>query len=362
MAATTITKWMILSLNMFIILTLTHAQQVPCFFIFGDSQSDNGNNNPLITKAKADYPPYGVDFPGAIPTGRFTNGKNIADCLAEFLEFPHPIPPFAATKGPALLKGLNYASGAAGILDNSGINLGDRLCMNRQLENHKATIAQIAPLLGNQTSADVYLNQCLYVVNIGSNDYINNYYQQPPSPSSSLTPDAFADELIATFSTQLNSLYELGSRKVAVFGVGLIGCIPQEILLYPITNGSPCVDDINIAVGIFNGKLVSLINDLNTKLPNAQFTYINMTSIALGGPGPAGVTEVNAPCCEVQKAGDSAPGQCLPNGSVCENRDEYIFFDNFHPTEISNTFTASRAYRAFLLTDTSPVDIDHLVR
>ena len=76
----------------------------------------------------------------------------------------------------------------------------------------------------------------------------------------------------------------------------------------------------------------------------------------------AGVTEVNDPCCEVQKAGDPAPGQCLPNGAVCENRDQYIFFDNFHPTEISNIFTASRAYRAFLPTDASPVDIEHLVR
>lgn len=84
MAATTITKWMILSLNMFIILTLTHAHQVPCFFIFGDSQSDNGNNNPLVTKAKANYPPYGIDFPNAIPTGRFTNGRNIPDCIGEF--------------------------------------------------------------------------------------------------------------------------------------------------------------------------------------------------------------------------------------------------------------------------------------
>lgn len=83
MASITITKWIILSINILIIqtLTLTHAQQVPCFFIFGDSQMDNGNNNLLPTSAKANYRPYGIDFPGAVPTGRFTNGKNIADFL-----------------------------------------------------------------------------------------------------------------------------------------------------------------------------------------------------------------------------------------------------------------------------------------
>lgn len=84
------------------------------------------------------------------------------------------------------------------------------------------------------------------------------------------------------------TLYELGSRKVAVFGVGLIGCIPQELSLYPPTNGSPCVDAINNAVGLFNTRLVSLINDLNTKLPNAQFTYINATNIGLGDPSLVG--------------------------------------------------------------------------
>ncbi|KAL1555940.1 GDSL esterase/lipase-like protein [Salvia divinorum] len=358
-----ITKWIFLSLTMMmtLTLTLTHDQQVPCFFIFGDSQSDNGNNNPLITNAKADYRPYGIDFPGAVPTGRFTNGKNMADFLAELLGFSDSIPPFVAAQGSAILKGLNYASGAAGILDSSGINLGDRFCMNRQLQNHMATIDQIAALLGNQTAADIYLRQCLNVVNIGGNDYINNYYQPPPSSSSSLTPDAFADELIATFSLQLRSLYDLGSRKVAVFGVGLIGCIPQEISLYPITNGSPCVDSINIAAGLFNDRLVSLINDLNTNLPNAQFTYINVTSIALGGPSLIGVKVLDAPCCEVQKAG-AAAGQCLPDGAVCGNRDEYIFFDNFHPTQISYSMMASRAYRASLPTDTSPVDIERLVR
>ncbi|KAJ8626731.1 hypothetical protein MRB53_020038 [Persea americana] len=38
--------------------------QVPCFFIFGDSLSDSGNNSNLVTSARANYPPYGIDFPG----------------------------------------------------------------------------------------------------------------------------------------------------------------------------------------------------------------------------------------------------------------------------------------------------------
>ncbi|KAG5232750.1 GDSL esterase/lipase [Salix suchowensis] len=50
------------------------APQVPRFFIFGDSLADNGNNNNLVTAAKANYRPYGIDFPEGT-TGRFTNGR-----------------------------------------------------------------------------------------------------------------------------------------------------------------------------------------------------------------------------------------------------------------------------------------------
>lgn len=52
--------------------------RVPALYVFGDSLVENGNNNHLLTVAKADYFPYGVDFSKG-PTGRFTNGRTIAD-------------------------------------------------------------------------------------------------------------------------------------------------------------------------------------------------------------------------------------------------------------------------------------------
>lgn len=55
-------------------------QRVPCYFIFGDSVFDNGNNNVLNTSAKVNYSPYGIDFARG-PTGRFSNGRNIPDII-----------------------------------------------------------------------------------------------------------------------------------------------------------------------------------------------------------------------------------------------------------------------------------------
>ncbi|KAK7849102.1 gdsl esterase/lipase [Quercus suber] len=78
---------LLLLVVLFLVLNLQHCvdgmQQVPCFFIFGDSLSDNGNNNNLVTKAKANYQPYGIDFPEG-PTGRFTNGRNLVDIIGRW--------------------------------------------------------------------------------------------------------------------------------------------------------------------------------------------------------------------------------------------------------------------------------------
>ncbi|XP_059289908.1 GDSL esterase/lipase At1g29660-like [Lycium ferocissimum] len=170
------------------------APQIPCFFIFGDSLLDNGNNNDLHTKAKANYAPYGIDFPND-PTGRFTNGRNMEDFLAELLDFDHYIPPFASAQDSEILEGVNYASGSAGIRNDSGSHLdipGDRIHLDRQLKNHKVTISRLANLLGNITSAKNHLNKCLFIVGIGSNDYINNYLIPEIYPSSHLyTPSEY---------------------------------------------------------------------------------------------------------------------------------------------------------------------------
>ncbi|KAL5745624.1 hypothetical protein ACOSP7_026770 [Xanthoceras sorbifolium] len=91
-------------------------------FVFGSSLVDNGNNNFLENSlARADYLPYGVDFPWG-PSGRFTNGKNVIDLLGEKLKLPSLIPTFSdsSTKGTKIVHGVNFASAASGILDDTG--------------------------------------------------------------------------------------------------------------------------------------------------------------------------------------------------------------------------------------------------
>jgi hypothetical protein len=92
------------------------------FFVFGDSLVDSGNNNYLVTTARADSPPYGLDYPTHRATGRFSNGLNVPDIISEHLG-AEPVLPYLSPHldGRKLLVGANFASAGVGILNDTGI-------------------------------------------------------------------------------------------------------------------------------------------------------------------------------------------------------------------------------------------------
>jgi len=53
----------------------------PALYVLGDSLADVGNNNHLVTPFRANFPHNGVDYPGHLATGRFSNGHNLADFI-----------------------------------------------------------------------------------------------------------------------------------------------------------------------------------------------------------------------------------------------------------------------------------------
>ncbi|KAK7245597.1 hypothetical protein RIF29_40444 [Crotalaria pallida] len=328
--------------------------QVPCLFIFGDSLSDSGNNNNLQTAAKSNYKPYGIDFPTG-PTGRFTNGRTSIDIITQLLGFKNFIPPFANISGSNILKGVNYASGSAGIRVESGSHLGAHISLKFQLKNHKVIVSKIAAKLGGRDKAIQYLNKCLYYVNIGSNDYINNYFLPQFYPTSrSLSLEGYTQSLIHKLSLQLKVLHDVGARKHVLVGMGLIGCTPRAISTKG-KNGS-CVQEENLAAFIFNGKLKSLVDQFNSKFSaNSKFIFINSTAGTTLGPS-LGFTVSSASCCTTR-----ADGQCAPNQTPCQNRNQYVFWDQFHPTDAVNLVTAIGSYNASNQAFTYPVDIKHLV-
>ncbi|XP_058196044.1 GDSL esterase/lipase At1g29670-like [Rhododendron vialii] len=336
--------------------------QVPCYFIFGDSLVDNGNNNNIASLAKANYMPYGIDFPGG-PTGRFCNGKTTVDVIAEQLGFNGYIPPYATARGRGILGGVNYASAAAGIRDETGQQLGGRVSFTGQVNNYKTTVSQIVNILGGEDAAANYLSKCIYSVGLGSNDYLNNYFMPGTySTSRQYTPDQYADVLIQQYAQQIRQLYNFGARKLVLTGVGQIGCSPNE-LAQNSPDGRTCVQRINSANQLFNNRLKSLVDNLNNNFSDAKFIYINAYGIfqdLITKPSSFGFKVTNAGCCGVGR--NNGQITCLPLQTPCQNRKEYIFWDAFHPTEAANIILARRSYSAQSPSDAYPMDIRRLAQ
>ncbi|CAI0549071.1 unnamed protein product [Linum tenue] len=60
----------------------------------GDSILDTGNNNYIVTMSKFNFPPYGKNFPGKIPTGRPSDGRLISDFVVEILGIKYLLPSY----------------------------------------------------------------------------------------------------------------------------------------------------------------------------------------------------------------------------------------------------------------------------
>ncbi|KAI7745893.1 hypothetical protein M8C21_005521 [Ambrosia artemisiifolia] len=338
--------------------------QVPGFFIFGDSLVDNGNNNGLITLARANYRPYGIDFPQGA-SGRFTNGRTFVDVLAQLLGFRNNIPPYARTRGPAILSGLNFASGAAGIRDETGNNLGDHISMNQQVNNFRSVVQQMRRYFrgdDNDNALGSYLSKCIFYCGLGSNDYLNNYFMRDYyNTGSRFTPQAYANSLIHDYTNQLTALYNWGARKVIVTAVGQVGCIPYQLARYNGTKNR-CNEDINNAIMLFNSGLRKLVDRFNNGgLQGSQFVYLDSfqaTKDLILNAQSYGFEVIDKGCCGVGR--NNGQVTCLPLQQACRDRSKYIFWDAFHPTEAANIVTGKLAYSARAPTYTYPINIQQL--
>lgn len=330
------------------------AAMVPAMFIFGDSLIDNGNNNNLPTFARANYFPYGIDFPYG-PTGRFSNGYTIVDEIAELLGLPL-IPPSTAPSSGAI-RGLNYASAASGILDITGRNFMGRIPFNQQIRNFENTLDQITGNLGATTVAPV-VAQCIFFVGMGSNDYLNNYLMPNYPTRSQYNSRQFADLLTQQYTQQLTRLYNLGGRKFIIPGIGTMGCIPNMLAR---TSDGRCSEEVNQLSRDFNANLRTMIANLNANLPGSRFTYLDidrMNQDILANPTAYGFRVVDRGCCGIGR--NRGQITCLPFQMPCLNREEYVFWDAFHPTQRVNIIMARRAFNGDLSV-AYPFNIQQLV-
>ncbi|KAF2588209.1 hypothetical protein F2Q70_00041382 [Brassica cretica] len=335
-------------------------------FIFGDSLVDAGNNNYLPTLSRANMKPNGIDFKasGGNPTGRFTNGRTIGDIVGEELGSANYAIPFLAPNatGKALLAGVNYASGGGGIMNATGRIFVNRLGMDVQVDFFNTTRKQFDDLLGKDKAKEYISKKSIFSITIGANDFLNNYLFPLLSVGTRLTetPDIFIDDMLDHLRDQLTRLYQLDARKFVIGNVGPIGCIPYQKTINQL-NEDECVDLANKLANQYNVRLKSLLEDLNKKLPGAMFVHANVYDLVMElitNYKKYGFKTATKACCG---NGGQYAGivPCGPTSSLCEERDKYVFWDPYHPSEAANVIIAKQ----LLYGDTkviSPVNLSKL--
>ncbi|KAE8662616.1 GDSL esterase/lipase [Hibiscus syriacus] len=322
-------SWMVLGLAM--ATSTTQVNSARAFFVFGDSLVDNGNNNFLATTARADSPPYGIDTPNRRPTGRFSNGKNIPDFISEALGSEPTLPYLSPElRGDRLLVGANFASAGIGILNDTGVQFVNpgNIFLNL-LKFH----ARLTDLVGYNQARQI-VNNALVLITVGGNDFVNNYYLIPFSPRSRQfsLPD-YVRYLISEYKKLLMRLYDLGARKVLVTGTGPMGCVPAELAMR--SPSGQCDTELQRAAALYNPQLVNMINELNSQHGSNIFIAANTQQQTTDFNDPAyGFTTSKVACCG--QGPYNGLGLCTVVSNLCPNRDEYAFWDPFHPSEKAN--------------------------
>ncbi|KAL3370946.1 hypothetical protein AABB24_007791 [Solanum stoloniferum] len=306
------------------------------FFVFGDSLVDNGNNNYLLTSARADSPPYGIDYPTHRATGRFSNGLNIPDIISEQLGM-EPTLPYLAPQltGDRLLVGANFASAGVGILNDTGIQFFNIIRIAKQLEYFEQYQRRVSGLIGAEQTEQL-VNSALILITLGGNDFVNNYYLVPFSARSRQfsLPD-YVVYLISEYRKILQKLYDLGGRRVLVTGTGPIGCVPAELAQRSISG--ECSVELQRAAALFNPQLTQMLADLNSQIGANVFIAANtftMNMNFVSNPQAYGFVTSKIACCG--QGPYNGIGLCTPLSNLCPNRDIYAFWDPFHPSERAN--------------------------
>jgi len=262
-------------------------------FVFGDSLSDSGN---VFTVTDLLVPGSGIP-PAPYFDGRFTNGPNYVDRLAQKL----------GLSAEALLRGgTNLAIGGATASPTGPFPIS--LVDQRDL---------YLALSGNQARA-----QGLYVTWIGSND-IQNVLDAAIIDFSSLGgAAAFLQQSVNDLRDTIVALGAAGAGTFLVPNVPLMGVVPK----YTAFNSAELINlgnDLSIA---FNAAVDQMLVEL-AQAPGAprivRLDTHALFSEALLSPATFGLTNVTAACIS---------GDIFAPGTVCSNPDEYLFWDQTHPS------------------------------
>lgn len=133
----------------------------------------------------------------------------------------------------------------------------------KEVEYFKEYQKKLKGYVGKE-KAEYIIKEAVYLISIGTNDFLENYYTMP-NRRSQYSVDQYQGFIIGLAENFVKELYFLGARKIALTGLPPMGCLPLERTTNYM-NGGGCVESYNIVALSFNSKLSDMITKLNRQL------------------------------------------------------------------------------------------------
>jgi phospholipase/lecithinase/hemolysin len=278
-------------------------------FIFGDSLSDGGNIYALT--GETSKAPYALvpTLPYAIGGHHYSNGKTWVERLAQDLGDSNGGKP--SLKNPG--KHGNYAHGGARARLGSG-------------NSSPSSAEQVdAYLMDYGYVADP---NALYVLQFGGND-LRDALEAGAKDPAAVGP--ILNAAVMEFIGSIQMLYGYGARHFLVANAPNLAQTPAIKMA-----GAEVAAIAGFLTGEFNDGLAGGLYLLDMGIPNIniyQLDVAQFTNDVVANPGDFGLTDTDSPCLNFFVASDSK----------CDNPEERMFWDGFHPTAAAHNALAAEA-------------------
>lgn len=292
-------------------------------YIFSDSLSDQGNVFNVTRSANQLEPSLPI-IPASPPyfNGRYSNGPIWAEYLADSLGIVLTPSTNLAVGAPITITpngefGVNYFFNGATTTQSVNFAFGGATTGLGNAGNPRlpGILREIQAYTDDLKLADQSGDpNALYIVwGAGSNDVAAGV----------LDPNIPAQNV----SQGLTALYAGGARNFLVVNAPDLGKTPRALDLDP-----RAADSLSQFSTGYNSNLTTYLNGLSQTLEGVNIFSYDVDSLfqqAFADPAAFGLINVTEPC--------------LTANSICSNPDEYLFWDEIHPTTAAHALTAKFA-------------------
>ncbi|KAL7601218.1 hypothetical protein Lser_V15G26673 [Lactuca serriola] len=308
-----------------------HFNKHVALFIFGDSLFDSGNNNYINTNPnfQAKFWPYGESYFNP-PTGRFSNGRLIPDFIAEFAGLPL-IPAYLDPHyhNKEFGYGANFASGGSGALVET--NGGLVIDLKTQLQYFSDLEKRFRKNLGD-VKAKQLLSNAVYLFSCGINDYASLLRNN----QSSHHHQQYVEMVIGNLTDVFKEIHEKGGRKIGITTIPQLGCLPIARAQQPCNT---CYEEFNTIASLHNRAVSKKMKEMTKQFEGFMFAnYDHSTALSkrMKNPSKYGFKVGDSGCCgsgPLRGLYSCGGKRGIRKFELCDNPDDYLFFDSAHPSE-----------------------------